>query len=106
MMKYKVGTSKLVKGELGVFASKSLRNGDIIGFMNGVELDPRDEFDHTHILWLEDLPVLITNELKYVNHSSNPNCQLEGMILTAIKPIKKGEELTWHYGDNFEAGLH
>lgn len=37
----------------------------------------------------------------YINHSCDPNAGLRfssvGIILVAIKPIKKGEEITWDY---------
>lgn len=37
----------------------------------------------------------------YINHSCNPNAGLMfydfGILLVAIKPIKKGEEITWDY---------
>lgn len=104
-MRYKVGPSKLLKGELGVFATKQLDEDDIVGFMSGVELDPKDEFDHTHILWMGELPILVTNELKYVNHHKNSNCHLEGLILYASRRIKRGEELFWDYGEEFEKEL-
>tara|TARA_B110000503_G_scaffold117840_1_gene178208 strand:- start:200 stop:727 length:528 start_codon:yes stop_codon:yes gene_type:complete len=49
------------------------------------------------------------NIAKYINHSCDPNCETDivrGRIwISAIKDIKKGEELTYDYGydmDSFE----
>jgi SET domain-containing protein len=48
------------------------------------------------------------NPAKYINHSCNPNCEtdiIKGKIwIIALKDIKKGEEITYNYGydyDNF-----
>ena len=46
------------------------------------------------------------NTAKYINHSCNPNCEVEiikGKIwVIALKDIKKGEELSYNYGYDFE----
>ena len=34
---------------------------------------------------------------KYMNHSFNPNCKIEGMEIITLKPIKEMEELTFNY---------
>ena len=42
------------------------------------------------------------NDPKYINHSCNPNCEvdiIDGKVwLDTIKDIKKGEELSFNYG--------
>jgi len=46
------------------------------------------------------------NKAKWINHSCNPNCESEivkGKIwISAIKDIKKGEELTYDYAFEFD----
>jgi len=46
------------------------------------------------------------NTAKYINHSCDPNCETEiikGHIwIIAIKNIKKGEEISYDYGYDFE----
>ncbi len=45
------------------------------------------------------------NRARYINHSCQPNCEpLEvrwRIIISAIKTIKKGEELTYNYGKDY-----
>lgn len=38
----------------------------------------------------------------YANHSCNPNCGIRERDLVAIKPIKKGEEITWDYATSID----
>ena len=46
------------------------------------------------------------NKARYINHSCNPNCEVDiknGEIwISAIKNIKKGQELTYDYGFEFD----
>lgn len=36
---------------------------------------------------------------RYINHSCDPNCGISGLFdVVAMRDIKAGEELTWHYG--------
>ena len=46
------------------------------------------------------------NKARYINHSCNPNCEVEitkGEIwISSIKNIKKGEELSYDYGYEFD----
>ena len=46
------------------------------------------------------------NKARYINHSCNPNCEVEiidGHIwIVSIKNIKKGEELSYDYGYEFD----
>lgn len=47
------------------------------------------------------------NKARYINHSCNPNCEVEitnGQIwIQSIKRIKKGEELSYDYGYEFDS---
>ncbi len=46
------------------------------------------------------------NPAKFINHSCDPNCETESdekhIWIIAIKDIKKGEELSYNYGYDFE----
>lgn len=46
------------------------------------------------------------NDAKYVNHSCNPNCEVEiiddEIYIIALRDIKKGEEITFNYGFEFD----
>ncbi len=45
------------------------------------------------------------NESRYMNHSCNPNCESDTVddrvIISAIKNIEEGEELTFDYGKEY-----
>ena len=44
---------------------------------------------------------------KFINHSCSPNCEVEGtgfkIWVTAIRDIKKNEELTYDYGFSYDS---
>lgn len=46
------------------------------------------------------------NPAQYINHSCNPNCEVENigghLWIIAIKDIKKGEEISYNYGYDLE----
>tara|TARA_B100000989_G_C19501338_1_gene454422 strand:- start:259 stop:756 length:498 start_codon:yes stop_codon:yes gene_type:complete len=46
------------------------------------------------------------NKARYINHSCNPNCEVEisndQIWICSIKRIKKGEELSYDYGYTFD----
>jgi SET domain-containing protein len=41
------------------------------------------------------------NALRFINHSTTPNCAFHSDELTAIAPIQPGQELTCHYGEEW-----
>ena len=75
--------------------SEELPPETVIGRLEGVLTDQ----DGTHVLWLTDeLAVELTNDLRYVNHSDTPNCELTDMGLVTLRAVDPGEELTHDYG--------
>ena len=46
------------------------------------------------------------NKAKYINHSCNPNCEVDiinnQIWISSIKNIKKGDELSYDYGYEFD----
>lgn len=64
-----------------------------------------------HVLWVEGpadgewLGFDGSNELRFVNHSDRPNCEMDGRDLYAMHDIGRDEEITIYYGDEFSADL-
>jgi SET domain-containing protein len=84
----------------GVFAAQRLRSGASIGTFTGKPTT----VDGTHVLWLVDEDgseegLRVTNELRYLNHSADPNAELDGLDLLALRNIQPGCEVTIDYGE-------
>ncbi|MFN3603881.1 MAG: SET domain-containing protein [Leptonema sp. (in: bacteria)] len=88
---------------LGVFAKTKIRKSEYIGSYEGdIVLE-----DGTYVLWVQQeyggwILVDGKNELRYLNHSSNPNAEFRENKLYAIKTIHPGEEITFHYGEDWK----
>lgn len=92
--------------EYGLFANREFKETEYIGHMRGVRV--HEVIDPTHVLWVGndcEIPLLIENEFRYMNHDSDPNCHLDGLVVYAMRDIEKGEELTWDYGEEFQSQL-
>jgi SET domain-containing protein len=89
---------------LGLFASKSLRKGSIVGYYEGPEV-VSEEQDGDHVLWIFDedekreYGINGQNETRFVNHSRKPNANFNGEKLVVLRAIKQGEEITHDYGE-------
>ncbi len=85
---------------LGVFAKKTIDKDERIGRY----LANRTRRDGTYVLWVEEDDVGRWSgydgygRLRYLNHSRSPNSEFDGLELFAIRPIRRGEEITVHYG--------
>lgn len=97
----KVKADKSAIHGTGLFCSKKIKSGELIGSFEG---EPTEEND-THVLWYEEedtwIGLRVTNVLKYANHSKDPNVEVLGRDMFAIKPIEKGEEITFDYGSEW-----
>ena len=84
----------------GCFAKIAFRSGDFIGTFEGPEVDR----DGTYVLWTYDAEgnVLtgreVRNLLRWLNHSDDPNAELDGFDLYARRAIAVDEEITFDYG--------
>ena len=79
----------------GLFASKRIKAGVVLGRLHGMLTDE----DGTYILWLNKHTGLeITNEFRFINHDSDPNCALTDTDVITLRAIEKDEELTHDYG--------
>jgi SET domain-containing protein len=65
-----------------------------------------------HVLWVEEsedgaeenwVGYDGINELRFMNHAKNPNGEMDGQDLYALRDIQAGEEITIDYGEEFEA---
>ncbi|HIF97013.1 MAG TPA: SET domain-containing protein [Myxococcales bacterium] len=89
----------------GVFALRRLRAGGHIATFEGRPT----QRDGIHVLWIfedddEDREIGIEgrNELRFLNHSVNPNAEFLGLELHATRNIQPGYEVTIHYGEAWE----
>ena len=100
----------------GVFALQPLRKGEVIieyvgemiSWDEALDRHPHDpsQPDHTFYFHIEDGRVIDANRggnaARWINHSCAPNCEadeVQGRVfIKALRAIKAGEELTYHYG--------
>ncbi|MDH5676025.1 MAG: SET domain-containing protein [Myxococcales bacterium] len=86
----------------GLFATRPIKAGAQLGVYEGVETKRNGKY----VLWVVDedgseVGISGKNELRFLNHSSEPNCELDGVELSSLRDIEPGEELTLHYGDDW-----
>ncbi len=79
----------------GLFAAADIEEDTSLGRLHGMPT----EDEGTYVLWLsKKVGLELTNEFRFINHSSDPNCALTGVDVVALRDIKKNEELTHDYG--------
>ena len=87
---------------LGVFATQKIRKGERIGQYVGRKTNR----DGRYVLWVEVgerwLGYNGQGRLRFLNHHSDPNSEFRGRDLYAIKAIQPGDEITFHYGEEWE----
>lgn len=85
----------------GLFARKNIKAGEIIGEVKG---KPTKK-DGPYVLWIDNLNhgFEVSCILKYINHDSSANaCYYDDLTVVALKDIKKGEEITHNYGEDWD----
>ncbi len=87
----------------GLFAAQRIRKGTLIGRYAG----PRTRRIGAYALWFTDeegnvYGISGRNVLRFVNHSRTPNAVFYDEELFALRPIAPGEEITHHYGADWE----
>jgi uncharacterized protein len=103
--RYRVGRSK---AGLGLFALKPIKKGEFIAYYTG-RIISNKEADQLWTKYLFELNSRWTvdgssrkNLARYINHSCRPNAETDvkklKIIITAIKNIAPGEEITYNYG--------
>lgn len=86
---------------LGVFATRDIKEGDVIARYRGRCVDREGTYVSYHTDASGNKKCHeITGALKYLNHSCRPNAELGGFRLKAIVAIRAGQEITMSYGDD------
>ena len=95
-----IGESKFGKG---IFAARAFTPGTPLMRITGSPMTFEDtvalgtEESHSMQIGLQDY-ILVQPPFLFSNHSCDPNCGInEHLELITIKPVSKGEELTWDY---------
>jgi SET domain-containing protein len=103
--RFRVGRSK---AGLGLFALKPIKKGEFIAYYSG-RIISNAEADRLWTKYLFELNGRWTvdgssrrNTARYINHSCRPNAETDvkkhKIIITAIKNIQPGDEITYNYG--------
>jgi SET domain-containing protein len=100
----------------GVFAARDLAQGEtvieytgeIISWQEAQDRHPHDpeQPNHTFYFHVDDDHVIDGgvggNASRWINHACDPNCETDQrglrMFIVAIRPIARGEEITYDYG--------
>ena len=113
---YEIKASKIDKK--GLYAKKNIKPGTrIIQYIGKLitkkQTENNNKFDNDKDIYLFNVNNRYDldgdfkwNTARLVNHSCDPNCEVEGkgleIWITAIKFIKKGEELSYDYGFGYD----
>lgn len=91
----------------GVVATRSFAAGEVITQIDGILFRDDDETDDRGTLWLEgDLYLDILDQMRWLNHSCDPNIWIDGGVredgtpwanVVALRNIEPSEELTLDY---------
>ncbi len=88
----------------GLFARVDIAAETLIGRYQG----PATQRDGMHVLWLWNEAserwegINGKNEMRFLNHSPTPNADWWGDELYALRNIERDEEITFHYGEDWE----
>ncbi len=79
----------------GLFAAANIEEDVSLGRLHGMAT----EDEGTYVLWLsKKVGLELTNEFRFINHSSDPNCALTGLDVVTLREVAEGEEITHDYG--------
>ena len=112
---------KIIKSNIhreGLCAARKIKKGEKIIEYKGKKIthkqadeDDKYGYDITYLFTLNKKYILDGNfkfnKARLINHSCNPNCEVleenkPVLWITAMKDIKKNEELSYDYGFNFD----
>ena len=119
MKLYKIRKSNIDKNGRGLYAIKDIKEGTrIIDYVGKIitkkKTEECEKFDNSKPIYLFNLNSrydldgdVSSNTARLINHSCLNNCDYEGkglkLWVTAIKDIKKDEELTCDYGFGYDS---
>ncbi|HVX90725.1 MAG TPA: SET domain-containing protein [Candidatus Paceibacterota bacterium] len=96
---------------LGMFATRPYKKGEFVIEYVGRVISKKEEetsrskylFEVTKNKTIDGKPSI--NPAGYLNHSCHPNCEADvkkgRVLITAIKHVRAGDELTWDYGKEY-----
>ncbi len=87
----------------GLFAARAIPADTLIIAIEGVTT----RRDGPYVIWSDDESgslqgLRITNAARYVNHARVPNAAFFGDELWSLRGIRRGEEITHHYGSDWD----
>ena len=87
---------------VNLFKTPFLKNKETRGVMRDIEYMLRCK-DGSYILWMEeDRGYQVLDDFKYINHHNKANAAYyDDFTVMAIKNIKKDEEITHYYGEDW-----
>ena len=85
----------------GLFARTFIPAGAEIGTIAG----QYTATDGDHVVWLDEhTGILVESDLRYINHSDNPNAAYyDDLKVCALRDINSGEEITHNYNQPLSA---
>ena len=118
MKLYRVKKSNIDRNGQGLYAIKDIKEGNtiidyVVKIITKKKTEESEKFDNSKPIYLFNLNTrydldgdVSWNTARLINHSCLNNCDYEGkglkLWVTAIKDIKKGEELTCDYGFSYD----
>ena len=115
---YKIKKTNIDRKGLGLYATKNIKKGTkIINYIGKIITKKQTElskkYDNAKPIYLFNLNNRYDldgdysfNTARLINHSCSNNCEYDGkglkLWVTAIRDIKKGEELTCDYGFGYD----
>ena len=116
MKAYKIKKSNI--DNKGLYASKNIKAKQIVIHYKGKlvtkkEVEKNPKFDNDKAIYLFNVNNRYDldgdfeyNEARLINHSCNPNCEVDGkglkLWIFALRDIKKDEELSYDYGFGYD----
>lgn len=91
----------------GIVAAEAAGVGEVVTRIVGVESTTPTRFSlqvgpSLHIEPAADAPLDGTYAWRFMNHSCDPNCEIRGRDVVALRPIAEGEEITYDYATTEE----
>ena len=115
---YKIKKTNIDKKGLGLYAAQNIKKGTkIINYIGKIitkkQTEQSRKYDNAKPIYLFNLNNRYDldgdysfNTARLINHSCSNNCEYDGkglkLWVTAIRDIKKGEELTCDYGFGYD----
>ena len=115
---YKIKKTNIDRKGLGLYAAKNIKKGTkIINYVGRIitkkQTEQSEKYDNAKPIYLFNLNNRYDldgdysfNTARLINHSCSNNCEYDGkglkLWVTAIRDIKKGEELTCDYGFGYD----